>query len=283
MLRHVHGVAQLSMSARHPAWTHSVAAALLVLMPAAAFAAEQVIEIATRPGQQVRALLIKPDKPVGSVILLAGGHGNLAISPAGQIGWGRDNLLVRSRAAYAEAGFATLLPDIAADLKQGSGARPRYRWSEDFARDIGALVAHLRGLAPPVYLVGTSRAALSVANAAVRLSGVQSPDGLVITSGMLMHVADYQPSVQRNVGRLERITQPTLLVSHVDDPCAFTQAASAGRFKPLLRRAAKVDTVLIRGGPEGSGDQCGGLGPHGFFGQDDEVVAAVTRWLKNLR
>ena len=161
------------MLARHPALTRGIAAALLVLTPAATFAAEQVVEIATRPGQQVRALLIKPEKPVGSVILLAGGHGNLAISPAGQIGWGRDNQLVRSRAAYANAGFATLLPDIAADLKEGNSARARYRWSEEFARDIGALVAHLRGLAPPVYLVGTSRAALSVANAAVRLSGAQ--------------------------------------------------------------------------------------------------------------
>ena len=41
--------------------------------------------------------------------------------------------------------------------------------------------------------------------------------------------------------------------------------------------------MLIRGGPEGSGDQCEPFGHHGFFGQDDEVVAAITRWLKNLR
>jgi hypothetical protein len=272
-----------------PAW-HGGGALRLVallsaalLLPGAAWAAEQVVEIATRPGQQVRALLIKPDKPVGSVILLAGGHGNLAISPIGEIGWGRGNQPVRTRAAYADAGFATLVPDIAADLKQGSGARARYRWSPEFARDIGALVAHLRGVAPPVHLVGTSRAALSVANAAVRLSGVQRPDALVITSGMLMHVANHQPSVQRNVARLERITQPTLLVSHADDLCAFTLAASAPRFKALLKRAAKVDTMLIRGGPEGSGDQCEPFGHHGFFGQDDEVVAAITRWLKNLR
>ena len=79
-------------------------------------------------------------------------------------------------------------------------------------------------MAPPVYLVGTSRAALSVANAAVRLTGAQRPDALVITSGMLMHVANHQPSVQRNVAGLERITQPTLLVSHADDLCAFTLA-----------------------------------------------------------
>jgi hypothetical protein len=283
MFRHVHGVAELKTSTPRLCWSIGALLSVALLLSGAARAAEQVVEIATRPGQQVRALLIKPGKPVGSVILLAGGHGNLAISPSGEIGWGRNNQLVRSRAAYADAGFATLLPDIAADLKQGDGGRPRYRWSEEFARDIGALVAHLRAVAPPVYLVGTSRAALSVANAAVRLSGTQRPDALVITSGMLMHVAGHQPSVQRDVPRLERITQPTLLVSHADDPCAFTLATSAGRFKALLKRAARVDIVLIRGGPEGPDDQCSAFGHHGFFGQDEEVVAAITRWVKNLR
>jgi hypothetical protein len=56
-----------------------------------AAAAEQVIEIATRPGQRVRALQLVPEKPVGSAILLAGGHGNLALTKDGRIGWGGKN------------------------------------------------------------------------------------------------------------------------------------------------------------------------------------------------
>ena len=122
----------------------------------------------------------------------------------------------------------TAVPDIAADLKKGAGGVNGYRWSSRHARDIGALVKHLRGMAQPVYLVGTSRAALSVANAAARLSGPEAPDAIVITSGMLMDTGTQQPSVQRNVGRLQRITQPTLIAYHAGDQCAYTRPPRAG-------------------------------------------------------
>lgn len=260
-----------------------LAVALLSFCASARAAGEQVVEIATRPGQRVRALQLVPEKPMGSVILLAGGHGNLALTKGGRIGWGRQNQLVRTRADYARNGFLTLVPDIAPDLRRGQGVKQLYRFSKEHADDIGALVAHLRAIAPPVYLVGTSRAALSVANAAVRLAGSKRPDALVITSGMLMEVEDYQPSVAATVGRLERITQPVLLVAHADDECALTQASSAAAFKPLLTRAAKVDIAVLRGGRAGPDDPCEALSHHGFFGQDAEVVTTVTEWLRKLR
>jgi hypothetical protein len=244
--------------------------------------AEAVIEIATRPAVRVRALLDKPERPIGSVILLAGGNGNLGLGTNGQIGWLKGNQLVRSRDKYAEAGFATLVPDLAPDLKQGADVRPRYRWSEPHARDIGAMVTYLRAIAEPVVLVGTSRAALSVVNAAVRLTGKARPDALVITSGMLMQVDGFQPSVERMIGRLDRVTQPMLLVAHKDDDCTFTPASSVGAFKMLPTRT-RVDSIVLRGGPEGWGDPCGAYAHHGFFGQDDEVVAAITRWIGLLR
>jgi dienelactone hydrolase len=251
--------------------------------PSAWAQAEQVVEIPTRPGQTVRALLLKPDAPVGSIILLAGGHGNLALGKDGRFGWGAGNQLARTRAGYAKAGFVTLVPDIARDLKRGSGGVPRYRWSEAYAQDIGALVVHMRKLAEPVYLVGTSRASLSVANAAARLSGPQDPDALVITSGMLMHVDDTQPSVERNVGRLDRITQPTFIVFHAKDGCRYTPASSAKPFQALLTKAAQADVRIVEGGSAGRGDPCQAHTHHGFEGQDGEVVKIVTDWLKALR
>jgi pimeloyl-ACP methyl ester carboxylesterase len=257
--------------------------ASLVAAPLSAWAqAEQVVEIPTRPGQTVRSLLLKPVTPAGSVILLAGGHGNLSLGKNGSIGWGAGNQVVRTRAGYAKAGFVTLVPDIARDLKQGSGGVPRYRWSEAYAKDIGALVVHLRRIAEPVYLVGTSRAALSVANAAARLTGPEDPDAIVITSGMLMHVSDKQPSVERSVGRLERITQPTFIVFHAKDSCRYTPASSAKPFLALLTKARKADVRILEGGSAGSGDPCEARTHHGFQGQDDEVVQVVTEWLKAL-
>jgi hypothetical protein len=243
---------------------------------------ETVIEIVSR-NQRVRALLHTPARPVGSVILLAGGHGNLALGADGTIGWGAGNQLVRTRADYSKAGFATLVPDIAADLKQGNGGVAGYRWSGAYARDIGAYVAYMRRIAAPVSLIGTSRAALSVAKAATELTqGAERPDALVITSGMLIHINDRQPSVQRNVGDLHRIRQPILLVFHANDGCPYTPAAAANRAQRLLRGAKRVDLVRLTGGPAGSGEPCEARSHHGFAGQDQEVVKTVTAWLRRL-
>ena len=257
-------------------------AVVLSLQPALA-QTDEVVDLPTRPGQSMRLLLLKPAaKAEASVILLAGGHGNLQLGKNGSIGWGKGNQLVRTRAAYAKAGFLTAVPDIAPDLKRGEGGVPRYRWSEAYARDIGALVKHLRGLSAPVYLVGTSRAALSVAKAATQLTGEEKPDAIVITSGLLTHVDDTQPSAERNVGRLERITQPTFIVFHIKDGCRYSAPSSATRFKALLTKAAKVDIKILSGGTNTGSNPCEADTHHGFQGQDAEVVGIVGDWLKAL-
>ncbi|MCL4764728.1 MAG: hypothetical protein KJZ80_00665 [Hyphomicrobiaceae bacterium] len=254
---------------------------LLVVSGAALAQKESVAEIDTR-GQKMRVLLIKPDKPVGSVILLAGAHGNLALSADGKIGWGAGNQLVRTRAQYAKAGYVTATADIAPDLKQGKGVVPRYRWSAEHAADMGALVKHLRGIAQPVHLIGTSRGAISVANAAARLSGAEAPDAIVLTSGMLTHIDERQPSAERSVGDLGRIKQPALIVYHEKDQCKYTPAASAESFRKLLTAAKKVDIKLLKGG-SAAGDPCDAQHYHGFRGLDVEVVRVTTDWLAALR
>lgn len=242
---------------------------------------ERVEEIATR-GQPMRVLLTETAKPVGSVILIAGGHGNLALSANGKIGWGAGNQLVRTRALYAKAGYLTATPDIAPDLKKGSGVVPRYRWSDEHAADIGELVKRLRRVAAPVYLIGTSRGAISVANAAVKLSGEEAPDAIVLTAGMLLHIDPKQPSAERSVGHLERIKQPVLMIYHQQDQCKYTPASSAGAFAKLLTSAKKVDIRLLSGG-SAAGDPCEANHYHGFRGLDAEVVRVTTDWLNALR
>lgn len=261
-----------------------VHAALVIgaaISPAAA-GEETVVDIPTRPGKSVRALLDVPASPAGSVILLAGGHGNLNIAIDGHIGWGAGNQLVRTRRAYARAGLATLTPDIAADFKDGRGAQEDYRTTAEHARDLGHLVEHMRKIAGPVFVVGTSRGALSTANVAVRTSGAQRPDAIVITSGVLLRVRSDKQSVHPSVANLARITMPVLLVHHADDQCFATPASSVAKFKPLLTGARTVDTMMVSGGSAGTGDPCQARSHHGFLGQDEEVVEKVTGWLKAL-
>lgn len=263
----------------------AVAAVAIATPPTEALAqAQQVVEIPSRPGRNVRAVLVRaPSASRGSIILLAGGHGNLSISKDGAIAWGKGFHVVRARADFARAGFNVLLPDIAQDHKRGEDAVADYRASVAHAMDLGALVAYMRKLAAPVYLVGTDRAAVSVANAAVRLAAGDRPNAIVITSGLLLNVSRKQPSVERLVPGLQRIALPTLLVAHAKDACKLSPPTQPAAFQQRFLTSAKtVEVKTISGGVATAGDPCGALTSHGFAGQDAEVVRTITEWLKSL-
>ena len=77
-----------------------VRAVLVLLCMAAAPAwaqTERVVDIPTRPGVTQRILVLGPEKPKAAVILFAGGHGGLMLTPQGEMGWGKGNFLVRTR------------------------------------------------------------------------------------------------------------------------------------------------------------------------------------------
>lgn len=260
-------------------------AAGIILLPMAA-QAQQVVDVPTRAGQTVRAIVIRPAAVAGvrgSVILLAGGHGNLSIGKDGSIAWGKGIHVVRARADFAKAGFAVMLPDIAADHKKGEDAVPDYRASVAHAMDIGALISHMRKISAPVYLVATDRGAVSAVNAAVRLSGGDKPDGIAITSGMLMNVSSKQASVERLVPGLQRLTVPVLMISHAKDACKLSSPTQPERFQRLLTGVQKVEIKTIQGGVAVVGDQCGAQTPHGFAGQDADVIRTITDWVKSLQ
>ena len=239
---------------------------------------EKVVEIPSR-GVKVRALLSEPANPVGSVVLLAGGQGILAISPDGKIGWGAGNQLVRTRAAYARAGFATIVPDAAPDMGTQKSPRNGFRWSAEHGRDIGAVVAYMRKIKEPVAIVGTSRAAVATGAALAHTTGPARPDMVVLTAPMLMPFGN-QPSFHLAMGgNPARAQLPFLVVGHKKDACAHTLVSS---FEPFRKwHGGKVE-VLVLDGPPGSGDPCDAQAAHGFAGIDGEVVAAVTGWITGL-
>jgi hypothetical protein len=249
--------------------------AIICITPRPALAqADAVVDIGSR-GQKIRALVLQPSNPTGSVVLLAGGHGKLDLDPAGKIGWGAGNQLVRTRAAYARAGYVTLVPDIAPDFKTSSFEG--YRYSAPHGRDIGALIKHLRGIKAPVVLVATSRGAVSAGAALANTSGAERPDALVLTAAMLVSVGEKAPHFQMAIGHDPRRAQlPLLVVGHKKDGCKFTRPSTIDQFKAW--HGGTVDVVLLDG-PEGTGDPCGVGSAHSFVDIDDEVVTIVTRWI----
>ncbi len=249
---------------------------------AAAAQQEAVVEIPSR-GQKIRALLIRPVNTVGSVILLAGGHGNLNISPQGKIGWGAGNQLVRTRAEYAKAGFVVLTPDIAPDLKlPGGSVKQGARWSPQWGQDIGALVGYMRRMQEPVTVVGTSRAGVVAGVALAQAQKFTRPDYMVLTAPMLMQVGN-QPSFQQAIGNnpLRAREIPMLVVAHRKDACPHTNADVTRRFEEWMK-GGKLEVVWLDG-PQGSGDPCEAQSAHGFFGIDSQVVQTVTGWIKARR
>jgi len=145
--------------------------------------------------------------------------------------------------------------------------------------DTLASVRRRESLCPPVWLIGTSRGAISVANAAARLSGAERPDGIVVTSGTLMSSRSDSQSAQSTVRGLNRIAVPTLLVGHELDQCRFSPASDAVAFRKLLTGAPRVDVKTLSGGIS-EGPPCESWAYHGFNGLDQELVNLVTAWLK---
>lgn len=248
----------------------------VLIASAVAAQTESVVEIPSR-GQKIRAIVIKPANPVGSVILLVGGQGVMAISPEGRIGWGAGNQVIRTRAAYAAAGFVTVVPDAAPDMGTPSAPKNGYRYSPPHGQDLAAVVAYARGIRAPVTIVGTSRGAVSAGILLAQASGTGRPDAMVLTAPMLVTYGD-QPSFQKSLNNNPARAQlPLLVVGHKKDQCKYTSPASIDVFKKW--HGGKVEVVMLDG-PEGKGDPCEAQSAHGFAGIDGTVVSTVTGWIK---
>ena len=258
---------------------------LTLCVPAAA---DPTANIVSR-GQNIRVVLLKHTGPLkGAVILLAGGNGRLDISPQGQITKLTGNQLVRTRAMYQARGYDTLVPDLAPDMKVGSDdVMAGYRVSLNYARDIGAMVNHLRRKgAARVVVIGTSRGSGGAGNAVAKLAGAARPNAAIYTSAFLkLDCSDIINLWCLTNNRPQRLKIPTLVMWHVRDACSHTPPSAVPAFAawweggqpPRLARRAFAGGAAPQSGP------CDGKSPHGFWGLDAQVVNAATAWIAALR
>ncbi|MES2564173.1 MAG: hypothetical protein V4637_15795, partial [Pseudomonadota bacterium] len=137
-----------------------------------------------------------------------------------------------------------------------------------------------------VWVVGTSRGAISAVNAASRLTGAAAPDGLVLTSALMLGNPGSRVAwVAHSVFDLplEAIRQPTLVVGHAEDKCARSPANLMDR---IIARTngAREQVVTVTGGPGMAGTSssaaCEGRSPHGFIEQEAEVAAGIIRFIR---
>lgn len=226
-----------------------------------------------REGAQQPFWLIEPDNATHSVILFAGGDGVLDM---GENGIGQQgNFLVRTRNQFARAGMVVAVVDKASDRKKLF----RFRKTKKHAKDIKAVIMFLKERHPdkPIWLVGTSRGTISVANVAARFHGKAAPDGIVLTSSVTR-------KSKKNLDSLEdidlsAITAPTYIVHHEDDECNVTPYSEA---KALMDELSAVEIKEFKGfsGGESTGKPCKGSSYHGFLGIEKQVVQSITDWIK---
>lgn len=249
------------------------------LAPAQA-ATSTLVSISTPRGTKQAFIVIKPDKPpVASVILFAGGHGALGLKSASAMTWGAGNFLVRSRDLFAAHDLVVAVIDAPSD-KQG-GMNGIFRMGAAHAADIGAVAAYLKKDAGvPVWLVGTSMGTFSAAGGAIAGKGV---DGLVLTSTITRSKPDWKIAQSHRDGvasmPLQRITVPTLIVSHAKDGCDITPAGDAPKLRKGLANAKVVDAVLLSGGDRPKSDPCEAMSQHGFLGIEGQAVDAIAKFI----
>jgi hypothetical protein len=251
----------------------------------------EVIGIATHDRSTTRYAYVAP--PIAgaqgqptTLLLLAGGSGHVDLDDKACPRGLKGNSLVRSIPLFGAAGLGTALVDAVSD-HHGEDGLGGFRIAAQHAEDIGLVVADLRTRTQgAVWLVGTSRGAISAMNAAARLSGPFAADGLVITSAVTVgDSAARKKWVSQTVFDLplEDIRLPLLLVGHRQDKCIRSPPDLMEKIVARTR-SRREQIVTVAGGPSYSGVPgilaCEGSSPHGFSGQEAELVAGISRFVR---
>ncbi|MDA0656145.1 MAG: alpha/beta hydrolase [Proteobacteria bacterium] len=229
-----------------------------------------------RPGVTQNILFLRPTgKPKASVILFAGGDGEIGIQSDGTIE-SDGNFLVRSRDIFQKYGLLVAVYDMPNEVR----SRDRYRLSDDHPVDSSKLIARLRAMAPvPVWLVGTSRGTISVAHIAAELKGANGPNGVVFSAAVTEMSNSGRPEVSD--AKVKNIRVPALIVHHKDDECYVTPWREQDDLLDDLKNSPRKQLIGLEGGNAGSpGDECTASSHHGFLDIEEKAVRVMTDWIR---
>jgi len=252
---------------------------MATVLPLSALACGELVTLQTHDGTTTRYALSIPQNAQGTLVLLAGGGGHLDLDANGCAQDLKGNSLVRSQALFRAEGFATALVDAPSD-HTGEDGLGGFRAQAAHAEDLGKVIVDVRArVTGPVWIVGTSRGAISAANAAARLADV---DGVVLTSPVTVGTARGRKAWTAQTvfdNRIEDIRAPLLVVSHSADGC-FRSPPAGARGIAERYQGPRSQVVVVSGGASGKGDACEGRSAHGFNGIESEVAAGIARFVR---
>jgi hypothetical protein len=236
-----------------------------------------------------------PIDPKAVLMLFVGGDGRLNLTLTQQ-NTGSTNFLARTRYHFAAEGYVVALVDAASDFLvhdhppttdangflHGSGLSghrlPDRLYGDSYLQDLAAVMNDLRVRYPslPLWAVGTSRGTLSAAVAGANVS--PPPDGIVLTSSLT------GPSAMGDLEgvNLESIVVPVLIVTHRDDACAVTSPDDSKTLKTRFSASPRVQVHVFNGGSAPLSNPCDPLSAHGYFGIEQKVIDAITKWIGHV-
>jgi dienelactone hydrolase len=240
-----------------------------------------VIDLPTRPGVTVRLLMLAPaGRSRATVVLLPGSTGVSGIPERTAPEWTRGgSFLVRASPGFPARGLAAVIVDAPSDRRRGLSTT--FRASAAHLEDIAAVIAEVRRRAGggPVWLMGHSSGAISVASAAARLPPPQGPDGIVLASSVAYPLGAGPDG--RPTGRapgMAAIHVPALLIHNRGDGC--TPLGSAQALRATFTGAPRVELLVLDASAAPQARRCGRFAVHGFNGVEDQAVAAVVAWIE---
>ncbi len=260
--------------------------ATCLLFAATSFAAVDVVYTlnTSRPGVTQSFIVSAPPTtttPTFVVILLAGGTGDINLTPVGSDGIlsvKSNNFLVRSRWLFAGQGFYVITLDAATDFLATSTGLQGQQGSANHVADVAQVIVWARGQMPglPVWVVGTSAGTAGAFVAAQYLPAAGGPDGLVFTDN-INEIGNQDSLLSATLGN---ITIPVLLLNDKGNTCAGTlESGNAAVVKALTKSALVANEQIQKGNLEPLTDPCNALSDHGFFGVEDTTVKKIASWI----
>jgi hypothetical protein len=248
---------------------------LVVVAPTAR--AQEIITLPTRPSVTQSFLIASLPQNQRAVAVLFPGSGGLIRLRAenGQIKFGQNNFLVRSRREFIQRGLITIILDAPSDYQTGWGMSDEFRLGEDHFTDVSIVVADLAKRFPglPLFLIGTSRGSISAGALGARFGSGLS--GVVLTSTMFRRAGrkSKEPGSGLSGFDFSTIKVPVLFVHHVSDQCGSTPYGDAARL------ADKYPLISVFGGRAPESGPCDPFSAHGYFGKESETVEAIVNWM----
>jgi hypothetical protein len=239
-------------------------------------------------GGRFSASIAMPEGPPAFVfVLLPGGTGLIDLDAGGCPRALRGNSLIRAIPELHKGGAVTALIDAPAEWR-GQHGLSTFRMEPGHAEALGVAIKALRETyRAPVWLLGTSRGAISAANAASRLAGAAAPDGVILTSPVSQGARGNLPFVAQDVFQLPlaRIAVPLLALGHAGDTCVRSPPANVPRIAEAAAASPRKAATIMTGGPGATPGQtgleaCEGRSPHGFADQEAEMTAHILRFVR---